>query len=128
KALVERSDKTRKRSSAMQEYFRPTPPEFLALARFWAETRCHLWLNRLRLDRVRPTDDQIIGHATERLGEIAAEVEEEDVAEIVAEVGDRRRQLSGDDRWRVLKEGLPEERQALAEEWATPAAPPANPP
>ena len=103
----------------MQEYFRPTPKEFLELARFWAETRCYQWLDRIRPDRDgNADDDMIVGHASERLDEIAAEVQEEDVAAIVTEVEDRHRQLIGDDLWQVLKEGTPEQRQKLLEELA----------
>lgn len=96
----------------------PTPQEFLELARFWAKTRCSLWLHRLQPEHSGSPNDLAIEHATERLAGIAAEVEEGEVEAIVAEVEDRHRSLFGDTIWQILKQGTPEQRQALADEWA----------
>jgi hypothetical protein len=99
----------------MDEVFRPTTHEFLALARYWAETRSSFLLGQL--DDPAADLTSCIDHATERLAEIAAECEEEEVEAVVAQVEDRHRALVGDDRWRALREGTAEQRRALAAEW-----------
>lgn len=101
----------------MNEAFRAFPQEFLELTRYWAEARCQLLVSPLRGDQNRASDQTTLAHMTERLAEIAEEVDEEDAERIVAEVEDRYRKIVGDEAWHVLKEGTPDEQQALADEW-----------
>jgi len=101
----------------MDEPFRPTPLEFEALVKFWAANRTEMLLHRLETGWAGRTDGLAIAEATERLAEIAAEIGEEEVGRIVAEVEDEHRRAVGDEVWRVLKQGTPEERAAMAEQW-----------
>lgn len=99
----------------MTEPFRPTPSEFEAIVRFRAESRIQMRLHRLESGWSGRTDDHAILDATDRLNELAEEIGEEDVERVVAEVEDEHHQAVGDEVWRLLKQGTPEEQAAFAE-------------
>jgi hypothetical protein len=99
----------------MTEAFTPTPVEFEAIVRFRSESSIRAKLNRLETGASDPTDDLIIQEATDRLSKLADEIGEEEVEQIVAKVENEYRQAFGDEMWRVLRHGTPEEQAAFAE-------------
>jgi hypothetical protein len=72
-------------------------------------------LHRLETGWSGRTDDHAIAHATDRLAELAEEIGAEDVERIVAEVEEEHHEAVGDEVWRLLKDGTPEEQAAFAE-------------
>ncbi len=99
----------------MTEPYRPTPTDFEAIVRFRAETRIQRQLHRLGIGKPEATDDHAILDATDRLDELAEEIGEEDVERIIGEMEEKYHRAVGDEAWRLLKHGTPEEQAAFAE-------------
>jgi hypothetical protein len=98
--------------------FVPTRHELIQLAKYWATVRIDLDFSYFVDGQTGSTEIRLGPFASRRVARIAEALGEEEVAKAVNEAYDEFGKGIDPRKWRIFREGTPEEQQALQEEFA----------